>query len=294
MSHAKETELNLSSPPNPSSILSVRLVEAGFKRVPTVENVAFEIPRTGLTILMGSSGCGKSTVLATLNRLLEVKTEGKNEPAGGYFKGQLLFNEGDQDQPRWVDVYGLKGMELYALRNALGMVFQSPNPFPMMAIRKNVLIGLSLSGRKIAKDEAQSLIKQSLSTVHLWNEVKDRLDASGASLSGGQQQRLCIARALAPNPRVLLLDEPTSALDPIASYGIEELVRELVQNIPVVLVTHNMEQAARFARNIEPYQVLLLRREKEGLPSTIVARGDNADFFVNPPEAAKDFLRKGV
>src|SRR5690606_22915257 len=194
-----------------------------------VEGVSINIEPKSVTAFIGPSGCGKSTFLRTLNRMHEVIP-------GGRVEGQVLL-DGD-------DLYGA-GVDPVTVRSQIGMVFQRPNPFPTMSIKDNVLAGVKLNGQKISKSDADSLVEKSLRGANLWNEVKDRLDKPGSGLSGGQQQRLCIARTIAVKPDVILMDEPCSALDPISTLAIEDLINELKNDYTVVIVTHNMQQAAR-------------------------------------------------
>ncbi len=196
-----------------------------------IESVNAAVEKGKITAIMGPSGCGKSTLLRAVNRMHELYD---------YIKvtGEILLN--DQD------VLKMNAMEVR--RNA-GMVFQRPNPFPNMSIFDNVLAGYSLNGIKLPKAEREALVEQSLRNVVLWDEVKDLLNKKGSFLSGGQQQRLCIARAIALKPEVLLMDEPTSALDPIATNHIEELLLTLKKEFSIVIVTHNMSQAARISDN---------------------------------------------
>ena len=193
-----------------------------------VEGVTMTIEPRSVTAFIGPSGCGKSTFLRTLNRMHEVIP-------GGRVEGQVTLDD--------KDLYAA-GVDPVAVRRTVGMVFQRPNPFPTMSIYDNVAAGLRLNGVKDKKrlDEA---VEKSLVGANLWNEVKDRLKKPGAGLSGGQQQRLCIARAIAVEPQVLLMDEPCSALDPISTLAIEDLVSELKSDYTIVIVTHNMQQAAR-------------------------------------------------
>ena len=198
-----------------------------------VEDVNLNIEPNKVTAFIGPSGCGKSTVLRTLDRMHEIIP-------GAHVKGEVL----------------LEGRNLYAkdvdpveVRRDVGMVFQRPNPFPTMSIRENVLAGVRLNNRKISKSDADDLVEWALRGANLWNEVKDRLDNPGIGLSGGQQQRLCIARALAVEPEVLLMDESTSALDPISTSKIEDLAVELKKDYTIIMVTHNMQQAARISDN---------------------------------------------
>lgn len=196
-----------------------------------VEDVNINIEANKVTAFIGPSGCGKSTVLRTLDRMHEIIP-------GAHCEGEVLL-EGK-------NLYD-KDVDPVAVRRDVGMVFQRPNPFPTMSIRENVLAGVKLNNRKISKSDADDLVEWALRGANLWNEVKDRLDNPGIGLSGGQQQRLCIARALAVEPEVLLMDEPTSALDPISTLKIEDLMDDLKSRYTVAIVTHNMQQAARIA-----------------------------------------------
>jgi phosphate transport system ATP-binding protein len=195
-----------------------------------VEDVSMTIEPRSVTAFIGPSGCGKSTYLRTLNRMHEVIP-------GARVEGKVLLD--DQD------LYA-SGVDPVAVRRVVGMVFQRPNPFPTMSIFDNVASGLRLNGMK-NKKVLRETVERSLKGANLWTEVKDRLDRPGAGLSGGQQQRLCIARAIAVEPQVILMDEPCSALDPIATLKIEELIDALKQRFTIVIVTHNMQQAARVA-----------------------------------------------
>ncbi|ATU20252.1 phosphate ABC transporter ATP-binding protein PstB [Bifidobacterium choerinum] len=196
-----------------------------------VEDVNLHIAANQVTAFIGPSGCGKSTVLRSLNRMHEITP-------GAHVTGEVLL-EGR-------NLYG-KDVDPVAVRRDIGMVFQRPNPFPTMSIRQNVLAGVRLNNKKIAKSDADDLVEWALRGANLWNEVKDRLDKPGVGLSGGQQQRLCIARAVAVHPSVLLMDEPCSALDPISTLAVEDLINELKRDYTIVIVTHNMQQAARVA-----------------------------------------------
>ena len=196
-----------------------------------VEDVNINIEANKVTAFIGPSGCGKSTVLRTLDRMHEIIP-------GAHCEGEVLL-EGK-------NLYD-KDVDPVAVRRDVGMVFQRPNPFPTMSIRENVLAGVKLNNRKISKSDADDLVEWALRGANLWNEVKDRLDNPGIGLSGGQQQRLCIARAVAVHPQVLLMDEPTSALDPISTSKIEELAMQLKEQYTIVIVTHNMQQAVRIS-----------------------------------------------
>ena len=194
-----------------------------------VKDVNVVIEPKSVTALIGPSGCGKSTFLRTLNRMHETIP-------GARVEGQVIVDG--------VNLYG-PGVDAVQVRRAIGMVFQRPNPFPTMSIAENVLAGVRLNNRRIKKSDADDLVEASLRGANLWDEVKDRLDRPGLGLSGGQQQRLCIARAIAVKPAVLLMDEPCSALDPISTLAIEDLINEIKADYTVVIVTHNMQQAAR-------------------------------------------------
>lgn len=196
-----------------------------------VEDVNINIEPNKVTSFIGPSGCGKSTVLRTLDRMHEIIP-------GAHVEGEVLL-EGK-------NLYD-KDVDPVAVRRDVGMVFQRPNPFPTMSIRENVLAGVRLNNHHLAKSDADDLVEWALRGANLWEEVKDRLDNPGIGLSGGQQQRLCIARALAVEPEVLLMDEPTSALDPISTLKIEDLMDDLKSRYTVAIVTHNMQQAARIA-----------------------------------------------
>ncbi|MEM2933766.1 MAG: phosphate ABC transporter ATP-binding protein PstB [Halobacteria archaeon] len=198
----------------------------GMKQV--LKNINLDIKKNYITAVIGPSGCGKSTLIRCLNRMHEVVR-------GARVSGKVLLDN--------LDIYG-EGVDPVEIRRRIGMVFQKPNPFPTMSIIDNVAAGLKLAMR-YNRDKIAEVVVQSLKLAALYDEVKDDLNKSGASLSGGQQQRLCIARALAVNPEVLLLDEPCSALDPISTAKIEDLLVELKKNYTIVLVTHNMQQAAR-------------------------------------------------
>lgn len=194
-----------------------------------VKDINLEIPRNSVTAIMGPSGCGKTTLIRCINRMHELTP-------GATSKGKIYLNE--------KDIYTFNPI---VLRRKIGMVFQRPNPFPTMNIYDNVIAGYKLNGIKLSKSAKDKIVEESLRKAAMWDEVKDNLYKQGTFLSGGQQQRLCIARALAMNPEALLLDEPTSALDPKATARIEELISELKKNITIVMVTHNIAQAARIS-----------------------------------------------
>ncbi|WP_408929540.1 phosphate ABC transporter ATP-binding protein PstB [Corynebacterium sp. YSMAA1_1_D6] len=225
-----------------------------------VQNVNMQIPAKAVTAFIGPSGCGKSTVLRTLNRMHEVIP-------GAYVKGQILLDG--------QDIYGPK-VDPVSVRNTIGMVFQKANPFPTMSIEDNVVAGLKLSGEK-NKKKLKEVAEKSLRGANLWDEVKDRLDKPGGGLSGGQQQRLCIARAIAVEPEVLLMDEPCSALDPISTLAVEDLIHELKENFTIVIVTHNMQQAARVSDKTGFFSL-----EATGKPGHLVEFDDTTKIFENP------------
>jgi len=208
--------------------LQAEAVTATFGDRPAVKDVSLAFPANTVTAIIGPSGCGKSTFLRCLNRLHELSRRAA-------VRGRVLLDGGDIYAP---------GSDPVTVRRRIGMVFQQPNPFPTMSIFDNVAAGLRVNGR-LRKADAADAVERALRAAALWDEVKDRLQASPLGLSGGQQQRLCIARTIAPAPDVVLLDEPTSALDPIATQSIEELVQQLKRDFTVVMVTHNMQQAAR-------------------------------------------------
>jgi len=203
-------------------------LHAWFERLHALRGITMTIPERKVTAVIGPSGCGKSTFLRCINRMHELVP-------GARVDGRVLL--GDEE------IYG-PGVDPVLVRRRIGMVFQKPNPFPTMSIYDNVAAGLKLAGWH-SRRKIEEIVERSLRAAALWDEVKDRLHKPGTSLSGGQQQRLCIARALAVSPEVLLMDEPASALDPASTLRIEELARELVEAITIVIVTHNMQQAAR-------------------------------------------------
>ncbi len=220
---------DLAEVPALASALEVRDLSAYYGPTQAIGPISLEVPTGAVTAIIGPSGCGKSTFIRCVNRMHEV-TPGARA-TGGVRIGA-------------VDVYA-PGTDPVMIRSMVGMVFQKPNPFPMMSVYDNVAAGPRLRGARIPRGELDDLVERNLRRAALWDEVKDKLGRSGAALSGGQQQRLCIARALATDPAVLLMDEPCSALDPIATYKIEELIRELTAEVTIVIVTHNMQQASR-------------------------------------------------
>jgi phosphate transport system ATP-binding protein len=214
-----------------SKRIEVRDLNVYYGSFLAVEDVTLTIEPRTVTAFIGPSGCGKSTFIRTLNRMHEVIP-------GARVEGEVMIDGNN--------LYG-PGVDPVLVRRQVGMVFQRPNPFPTMSIKENVLAGVKLNNRTISKGDADDLVEKSLRGANLWNEVKDRLDKPGSGLSGGQQQRLCIARAIAVEPDVVLMDEPASALDPIATSAIEQLMNDLKSEYTFVIVTHNMQQAARVA-----------------------------------------------
>jgi phosphate transport system ATP-binding protein len=232
-----------------------------------VEGVNMSIRPAQVTALIGPSGCGKSTFLRSINRMHEVIP-------GAYVEGSLELDGND--------LYAA-GTDPVTVRRQVGMVFQRPNPFPTMSIYDNVIAGQKLNNRKASKSVTDQLVEQSLRGANLWNEVKDRLDKPGAGLSGGQQQRLCIARAIAVQPDVLLMDEPCSALDPISTLAIEDLINELKQDYTIVIVTHNMQQAARVSDYTGFFNI-----EGTGKPGKLVEMDETKTIFSQPKEKATE------
>jgi phosphate transport system ATP-binding protein len=234
-----------------------------------VEGVSMTVEPRSVTAFIGPSGCGKSTFLRTLNRMHEVIP-------GGRVEGKVMLD--DQD------LYAAT-MDPVTVRRTVGMVFQRPNPFPTMSIYDNVAAGLRLNGVK-GKKILDSVVEESLKGANLWNEVKDRLSKPGAGLSGGQQQRLCIARAIAVQPQVLLMDEPCSALDPISTLAIEDLINELKSEYTIVIVTHNMQQAARVSDRTAFFNL-----KATGEPGRLIEIDDTTRIFNNPTEqATEDYI----
>ncbi|MFL6161447.1 MAG: phosphate ABC transporter ATP-binding protein PstB [Jatrophihabitantaceae bacterium] len=228
-----------------------------------VADVNLTIAPRSVTAFIGPSGCGKSTVLRTLNRMHEVI-------AGARVQGEVLMDGEDIYAP---------GIDPVNVRRTIGMVFQRPNPFPTMSIYDNVAAGLKLQSGRPRRGELDELVERSLRGANLWEEVKDRLAKPGAGLSGGQQQRLCIARAIAVQPQVLLMDEPCSALDPISTLAIEDLIQSLKQQYTIIIVTHNMQQAARVSERTAFFNL-----SGAGRPGQLVEIDDTQKIFSNPSE----------
>jgi phosphate transport system ATP-binding protein len=228
-----------------------------------VADVDFTIAPRSVTAFIGPSGCGKSTVLRTINRMHEVI-------AGAGVQGSLLLDGEDIYAPT---------VDPVNVRRTIGMVFQRPNPFPTMSIYDNVAAGLKLQATRLKRGELDMVVEKSLRAANLWDEVKDRLAKPGAGLSGGQQQRLCIARAIAVEPQVLLMDEPCSALDPISTLAIEDLIQSLKQKYTIVIVTHNMQQAARVSERTAFFNLAGV-----GKPGQLVEIDDTQKIFSNPSQ----------
>jgi phosphate transport system ATP-binding protein len=235
-----------------------------------VEGVNLSIEPRSITALIGPSGCGKSTFLRSLNRMHEVIP-------GARVEGKVVI-EGQ-------DLYG-SDVDPVDVRRQIGMVFQRPNPFPTMSIYDNVAAGLRLNAKKTSKSDMDDLVERSLKGANLWNEVKDRLSRPGSGLSGGQQQRLCIARAIAVQPEVLLMDEPCSALDPISTLAVEDLMMELKEQFTIVIVTHNMQQAARVSETTGFFNL-----NGVGQPGRLIEYNPTEKIFSNPDEkATEDYI----
>jgi phosphate transport system ATP-binding protein len=226
-----------------------------------VQDVTMTIEANQVTALIGASGCGKTTMLRSLNRMHELTP-------GARVEGQVVLDDQDIYAP---------AVDPVEVRRLVGMVFQAPNPFPTMSVYENVAAGLTLNRKGILKSEKDDIVERSLRGAHLWNEVKDRLDRQGSGLSGGQQQRLCIARAIAVEPEVLLMDEPCSALDPAATLAIEDLIADLKSRYTIVIVTHNMQQAAR-ASDVTAFFNL----EASGEPGRLVEMDATDKIFTTP------------
>ena len=226
-----------------------------------VQGVTLTVNPRAVTSFIGPSGCGKSSVLRSINRMHELVP-------GAYVTGGVLLDD--------EDVYG-PDVDPVLVRRTIGMVFQRPNPFPTMSIYDNVVAGLRLNKRRRRSAELDEVVERSLRGANLWSEVKDRLDKPGAGLSGGQQQRLCIARAIAIQPEVLLMDEPCSALDPISTLAIEDLIQELKDTFTIVIVTHNMQQAARVSSTTAFFNVSAV-----GEPGRLIEIGETSQIFSNP------------
>jgi phosphate transport system ATP-binding protein len=237
-----------------------------------VQDVTMTIPARQVTALIGPSGCGKSTFLRSLNRMHEVIP-------GARVQGKVAIDG--------QDLYAAD-VDPVAVRQHIGMVFQRPNPFPTMSIYDNVVAGVKLNNKRLKRPQLDELVERSLRSANLWAEVKDRLTRPGSGLSGGQQQRLCIARAIAVEPQVLLMDEPCSALDPISTAAIEDLIHQLKQDYTIVIVTHNMQQAARVSDDTGFFNLAGV-----GKPGRLVEMGTTSKIFSNPDVEATEAYISG-
>jgi phosphate transport system ATP-binding protein len=237
-------------------------VSAWFGTRKVLERVSLSMPPGVVTALIGPSGCGKSTFLRILNRMHETT-------AGAALAGEVYLDGQDIYTP---------GTRVTETRSRIGMVFQKPNPFPTMSIAENVMAGLRLTGKRLGRHERAETLESCLRRAGLWNEVKDRLSSAGGALSGGQQQRLCIARSLAVNPDVLLMDEPCSALDPGSTARIEETIGDIRREVTIVIVTHNMQQAARVSQQCAFFLA------EQGTPGGIVEAGTTSQMFESPTD----------
>jgi phosphate transport system ATP-binding protein len=253
-----------------SKRIEVNDLNVYYGKFKAVEDVTLTIEPRTVTAFIGPSGCGKSTFLRTLNRMHEVIP-------GARVEGEVLIDGNN--------LYG-PGVDPVLVRRQVGMVFQRPNPFPTMSIRDNVLAGVKLNNRRMPKSDADDLVERALKSANLWNEVKDRLALPGSGLSGGQQQRLCIARAIAVQPDVVLMDEPCSALDPISTLAIEDLIEELKQDYTIVIVTHNMQQASRVSDRTAFFNIA-----GTGKPGKLIEYDDTTTMFSNPSvQATEDYV----
>lgn len=249
--------------------IEVSGLHAYYGGVHAIEDISMTIEPRSVTAFIGPSGCGKSTFLRTLNRMHEVIP-------GARVEGKVMLDE--------EDLYD-SAIDPVAVRRVVGMVFQRPNPFPTMSIYDNVAAGLKLNGVR-RKGRLDEVVEESLRGANLWNEVKDRLAKPGAGLSGGQQQRLCIARAIAVQPQVLLMDEPCSALDPISTLAIEDLIEKLKTQYTIVIVTHNMQQAARVSDRTAFFNIA-----GTGKPGKLIEIDDTSKIFANPDQkATEDYI----
>jgi phosphate transport system ATP-binding protein len=249
--------------------IEVSGLHAFYGQTHAIEDISMTVEPRSVTAFIGPSGCGKSTFLRTLNRMHEVLP-------GARVEGKVFLDDEDLYAP---------SVDPVAVRRTVGMVFQRPNPFPTMSIYDNVAAGLKLNGVR-GKRQLDEIVESSLRGANLWNEVKDRLGKPGAGLSGGQQQRLCIARAIAVQPQVLLMDEPCSALDPISTLAIEDLVTQLKTHFTIVIVTHNMQQAARVSDRTAFFNIA-----GSGKPGRLIEIDDTSKIFTNPSEkATEDYI----
>lgn len=248
---------------NHNTVLETKNLNIYYGDFLAIKDVNFKVFRHQITAIIGPSGCGKSTLLRSFNRMNELVPSARSE-------GKILFNGEDIYDP---------SIDPVEVRRRIGMVFQKPNPFPK-SIYENIAWGLKINGFRGSKSEMDDLVEQALRGAALWDEVKDKLDQSGLSLSGGQQQRLCIARAIAIKPEVILMDEPASALDPIATLKIEDLMRELKENYTIVIVTHNMQEAAR----VSDYTAMMMLTGDEERSGTVIEFDQTNVIFTRPKD----------
>jgi phosphate transport system ATP-binding protein len=253
---------NFADAPSRAAGLVTENVSAWFGNHKVLQRVNLEMQANQVTSLIGPSGCGKSTFLRILNRMHELVPNAS-------LSGTIRIDG--------IDIYR-SDLLITDIRRRIGMVFQKPNPFPAMSVAENVVAGLKLAGHRLSRADAQDTVKRCLERAGLWNEVKNRLGDPGGGLSGGQQQRLCIARALAVKPDILLMDEPCSALDPTSTRRIEETIDELREQVTIVIVTHNMQQAAR----VSQYCAFFLAAEGE--PGVVVEQGTTQQMFFHPED----------
>ncbi|MBI1279562.1 MAG: phosphate ABC transporter ATP-binding protein [Anaerolineaceae bacterium] len=269
--------VNVQSPVAPSkqgvdsNALTVRNLDVYYGKTLAVKGVNISFAPNTITALIGPSGCGKSTVLRTLNRMHELVE-------GAYATGEVMLNGENIYDPQ---------IDPVRIRRRIGMVFQKPNPFPMMSVYENVIAGYKLNRGSARKGQMDELVEKALKGAALWDEVKNKLHMSGAALSGGQQQRLCIARTIAVEPEIILMDEPCSALDPISTQRIEELMRELVKDYTIVIVTHNMQQATRVSDHTAFFNI-----HKEGMDAQekrwgVLVEYNTTQALFNQPEEAE-------
>ena len=253
-----------------SKRIDVTSLNVYYGKFRAVEDVSMTIEPRAVTAFIGPSGCGKSTFLRTLNRMHEVIPN-------AYVEGEVMM-DGE-------NLYG-SDVDPVRVRRQIGMVFQRPNPFPTMSIKENVLAGITLNARRLGAAEKDEIVERSLRGANLWEEVKNRLDLPGSGLSGGQQQRLCIARAIAMHPDVILMDEPCSALDPISTLAIEDLIQELKTTYTVVIVTHNMQQAARVSDTTAFFNIA-----GTGSPGKLIEMGATDKIFSTPDDkSTEDYI----
>ncbi len=251
-----ESQVEVAKDASSETVINVQGLRAWYGKSLALNDINLSLRRNRVSAVIGPSGCGKSTLVRCLNRMHEMSP-------GGWVEGQVLYQGEDMYSPR---------VDPVELRSRIGMVFQKPNPFPK-SIFDNVAFGLKVNG---INDYTSDRVERSLRRAAIWDEVKDRLKESALQLSGGQQQRLCIARALAVEPEVILMDEPCSALDPMATLAVEELIRELSQEVTIIIVTHNMQQAARVS-----HETAFLMTD-EGKSGYLVEFGPTNEIFTNP------------